>query len=134
MNLKDRTYVQSKYVSKCVKDDNKFFIIHNDKMLEVDDLEIDRGTFCQIPGFRLILSVEGNNTLSVTTDLLSDDHSDETVFFEVEENRVYLINLDRVVEIKNIYSDIWFIQMEDQQLWFRSFPSNFKHVLAQLRK
>ena len=55
MNLKvSYGYVQSKYVSKCIKKDNKYFIVFKENLEEVEETEIDRSIFCQIPGTRLI--------------------------------------------------------------------------------
>lgn len=133
MNLKNGLYVHSKYVNKCVKEDNKFYVIHNDKLLSVNEMEIDRKIFCQIPGFRLTQSIKDEGNYSVTTNVLSETNTMETIYFETEENVSYLINLDRIVDITNINSDIWLIKLEDEDLWFKSFPANFKHVLNQLR-
>lgn len=135
MNCRNnRIYVHSKYVSKCVKIKDVFYIIHDEKLEEVVASEIDRNIFCQIPGTRLLESIENEGIISVTTNDLNKDNSSETYYFEEEKDSVYLLNLDRIVCIKMIYTDIWLVQMEDQVLWFKSFQSNFKHVISQLRK
>jgi len=130
MKLINNDYINSKHVNailirenSCAENcvgmgkDIKYSILHKEELFDIDFKEINHSKFIQVPAIRLIETIEAEAEVIV-------NNNKEICYFEAEQDVKYLINLDNVVRVQKLDTQIWKIIMVDDIYYFKAFPTN----------
>ena len=113
---------------KDIKDNNvtKYQVLVEEELMEIKKEEINFSIFIIVPGYRIIETIQ--EELEITF-----NYKDEILKFEQERGVRYHLNRDNIKNAKIINSQYLRIIMSDNEvLWFKGFPENFKGFLSKL--
>lgn len=123
-------YINSKFVNailirECtssvnefkVSIDSKYYVLHKEELFEIKFEEINHSKFIQVPAIRLIETIKDEAEVIV-------NNNKEICYFEAEQDVKYLINLDNVVRVQKLDTQVWKITMVDDIYYFKAFPAN----------
>lgn len=130
MKVFNGDYINSKFINSILIRENtnsqkefktgiesKYYVLHKEELFEIDFKEILNNKFIQVPAIRLIESIEEEAEVVVV-------NNKENIYFEVEKDVKYLINIDNVIRVQKLDTNIWKITMVDDIYYFKAFPAN----------
>ena len=131
-------YINSKFVNailiregaSCVNEfkasiDSYYHILHKEELFEIKFEEINHSKFIQVPAIRLIETIEAEAEFIV-------NNNKEIEYFEAEKDVKYLINLDNIIRVQKLDTQVWKVTMVDDIYYFKAFPANMSIFINRL--
>ena len=138
MKTVNSDYINSKFVNtilirECassvnefkVSIDSKYYVLHKEELFEIKFEEINHSKFIQVPAIRLIETIEAEAEFIV-------NNNKEIEYFEAEKDVKYLINLDNIVRVQKLDTQVWKVTMVDDIYYFKAFPANMSIFINRL--
>lgn len=138
MKTVNSDYINSKFVNTILirEDDNsinsvgmgidsKYFVLHKEELFEIKFEEINHSKFIQVPAIRLIETIEAEAEFIV-------NNNKEIEYFEAEKDVKYLINLDNIIRVQKLDTQVWKVTMVDDIYYFKAFPANMSIFINRL--
>lgn len=131
-------YINSKFVNSIliregassvnefkVSIDSKYYVLHKEELFEIKFEEINHSRFIQVPAIRLIETIEAEAEFIV-------NNNKEIEYFEAEKDVKYLINLDNIIRVQKLDTQVWKVTMIDDIYYFKAFPANMSIFINRL--
>lgn len=131
-------YINSKFVNSIliregassvnefkVSIDSKYYVLHKEELFEIKFEEINHSRFIQVPAIRLIETIEAEAEFIV-------NNNKEIEYFEAEKDVKYLINLDNIIRVQKLDTQVWKVTMVDDIYYFKAFPANMSIFINRL--
>lgn len=105
--------------------DSYYHILHKEELFEIKFEEINHSKFIQVPAIRLIETIEAEAEFIV-------NNNKEIEYFEAEKDVKYLINLDNIIRVQKLDTQVWKVTMVDDIYYFKAFPANMSIFINRL--
>ena len=105
--------------------DSYYHILHKEELFEIKFEEINHSKFIQVPAIRLI------ETIEVEAEFIVNNNK-EIEYFEAEKDVKYLINLDNIIRVQKLDTQVWKVTMVDDIYYFKAFPANMSIFINRL--
>ena len=105
--------------------DSKYYVLHKEELFEIKFEEINHSKFIQVPAIRLIETIEAEAEFIV-------NNNKEIEYFEAEKDVKYLINLDNIIRVQKLDTQVWKVTMVDDIYYFKAFPANMSIFINRL--
>lgn len=138
MKTVNSDYINSKFVNtilirECANSvnefkasiDSKYYVLHKEELFEIKFEEINHSKFIQVPAIRLIETIEAEAEFIV-------NNNKEIEYFEAEKDVKYLINLDNIIRVQKLDTQVWKVIMVDDIYYFKAFPANMSIFINRL--
>ena len=135
MLLKNGNYVNSRWVNYVLFDDSIkniseriYKVEFGGEIEEVPVTQIPVTKFLVFPGVRLISTIPEQMEYTF-------DYKEEELYFEIETDVRYMLNLENVAYINHVGNIFWLIVMNNgEEIWFKAFHDNVKNFINNLSK
>ena len=138
MKMINGDYIQSRWVDailirenvntendyKSCKDSN-YYVLHKEELFQLKFEEINHLTFIQVPGIRLIETIEAQAEVIV-------NNQNGITYLEMEKDTKYILNLTNILRVEKIDTQVWKFTMTNDVYYFKAFAANINIFLNRL--